>query len=482
MASSLLPFAYIAVLLVLTLFYFEIHRFLPFFRRSQETGYYTAPTYPHSEPLLGYDLYRKRRRALADGITQALYVRDFKRLGKTWHENFLGQRVINTMDTINHQYIHAIGFEDFGKSPQRVISSAQVLGNGIFMAEGSRWKHSRSIIKPIFAKAEVGNMTMMAKHVDRFLELLPRDASEFDIQPMLKKLFLDFSTEFLFGESVDAQTAEGAATGEVFLRSLDETLLGWNKRRQAGMLSFRYALDKTWVKAYTQLYSFIDARVHRALELTSKPTKSKADSHAEDSSHRYVLLYELAKELRDPISLRFELINVFLPSRDTTAALLSNIFFQLARHPKYWTQLRESALSLPFDPADPSSLSFSTLKSLLPFRNVIYETLRTLGPAGRIFRTARRDTTLPRGGGPDGSAPVFVLRGTTVCSLTYHIHHDEDIWGTNADEFLPERWEQGPKNAWEFVPFLGGPRICPAQQQVIIQATYLLLRVVREFG
>ena len=205
------------------------------------------------------------------------------------------------------------------------------------------------------------------------------------------------------------------------------------------------------------------------------------ETPVEDPSRRYVLLYELAKELRDPISLRFELINVFLPSRDTTAALLSNIFFQLARHPEHWTQLRESALSLPFDPGDPSSLSFSTLKSLLPFRNVIYETLRTLGPAGRIFRTARRDTTLPRGGGPDGMAPVFVPRGATVCSLTYHIHHDKETWGANADEFLPERWEHGAKGGWEFVPFLGGPRICPAQQQVLIQATYILLRMVREF-
>lgn len=147
-----------------------------------------ARSYPHSEPLFGYDLYRKRRRALADGDTQALYAYDFKRLGKTWQENFLGQHVFNTMDTMNHQYIHAVGFEDFGKSPQRARISAQVLGNGIFMAEGTQWKHSRTIIKPIFAKAEVGNMTMMAKHVDRFLALLPRDSSDFDIQPMLKKL------------------------------------------------------------------------------------------------------------------------------------------------------------------------------------------------------------------------------------------------------------------------------------------------------
>ena len=263
--------------------------------------------------------------------------------------------------------------------------------------------------------------------------------------------------------------------------------MGWNKRRQAGLLSCRYAFDKTWPEAYKRLYAFVDAYVYRALEPTKNPTYEKETTGEKESSpdanlpRKHVLLHDLAKHVRDPVALRFELINVFLPSRDTTAALLSNVFFQLARHPSYWTQLRQHALSLPFDPSDPTSLSFSTLNSLLPFRHVIQETLRTLGPAGRVFRTARHDTTLPRGGGPDGKSPVFVSQGTIVCSLTYHIHHDRDIWGEDADMFKPERWTQGNRGGWQFVPFLSGPRVCPAQQQVLVQATHLLLRVVREF-
>ena len=294
--------------------------------------------------------------------------------------------------------------------------------------------------------------------------------------------FLDLSTEFLFGESVGAQTLEGASTADGFLKSLEEALLGWNKRRQAGVLSFRYALDKTWPQACRRLYTFIDPHVHRALEATSSSASEKEIVSGPDPTRRYILLYELAKQVRDPVELRFELINVFLPSRDTTAALLSNVFFLLARHPSHWIRLRKYALSLPIDPADPSSLNFSTLKSLFPFRYVIQETLRVLGPAGRVFRSARHDTVLPRGGGPDETAPVFVPKGTMVCSLTYHIHHDRDIWGDDADIFRPERWVEGTsRGGWDFVPFLGGSRICPAQQQVLIQATYLLVRVVREF-
>ncbi len=144
--------------------------------------------YPHIDPFFGYDLYKERQRAFREGNLQALYTRHFSRLGKTWEEILLDQRVINTMDIANHHYIHTVGFEDFGKPTRRSKISAPILGNGIFMAEGTQWKHSRSIIKPIFAKADTGNIGMMACHVDRFLALIPRDSSTFDIQPMLKRL------------------------------------------------------------------------------------------------------------------------------------------------------------------------------------------------------------------------------------------------------------------------------------------------------
>jgi cytochrome P450 len=220
----------------------------------------------------------------------------------------------------------------------------------------------------------------------------------------------------------------------------------------------------------------------QALKLISSPrSEEKFIDPVEYSFDKYILLYEMAKEIRDPIRFRFELINVFLPSRDTTAALLSNILFQLARHPEHWKQLRETALSLPFDSSDHRQLSFSTLKSLLPFRYVIHETFRTIGPVGRVFRAAREDTTLPRRGGLDGKAPVFVAKGTTICSLPYHVHHGKDIWGDDANDFRPERWAEGNKNSWEYAPFLSGPRICPTQQQVLLQTMYVLLRLVIEF-
>ena len=60
------------------------------------------------------------------------------------------------------------------------------------------------------------------------------------------------------------------------------------------------------------------------------------------------------------------------------------------------------------------------------------------------------------------------------------MQRDPDLWGPDADTFRPERWEN-LKPMWNYVPFLGGPRICPAQQMVLTQYSYLLVRFVQEF-
>ena len=190
--SSLLFGLFGAVALPIIIFiYRQGYEYVTFLVKRRQTGCLRAHKYPHSDPIFGYDLYRERRRARKEGSLLALYTRDFRRLGKTWEERFLNQNVINTMDARNHQYVHTVGFDEFGKPPTKSKISAPILGNGIFIAEGAHWKRSRTAIKPIFAKAEVGNMTMMAKHVDRFLSLLPNDSKAFDIEPMLKKLVCD---------------------------------------------------------------------------------------------------------------------------------------------------------------------------------------------------------------------------------------------------------------------------------------------------
>jgi cytochrome P450 len=62
------------------------------------------------------------------------------------------------------------------------------------------------------------------------------------------------------------------------------------------------------------------------------------------------------------------------------------------------------------------------------------------------------------------------------------MNHDKDIWGDDVEVFNPDRWiGRRGREAWEFVPFLGGPRICPAQQQVLTYSIYLLVRLTQKY-
>ena len=97
-----------------------------------------------------------------------------------------------------------------------------------------------------------------------------------------------------------------------------------------------------------------------------------------------------------------------------------------------------------------------------------------------------RDLILPYGGGADGSSPLWVPKGTHVEPRINLVMTDASYWGADADVFRPERWlgEEGAalRPKWEYIPFLGGPRICPAQQMVLTQFAYLLARFVETYA
>jgi hypothetical protein len=95
------------------------------------------------------------------------------------------------------------------------------------------------------------------------------------------------------------------------------------------------------VKAQKTAFVYIDRFVDEALTLrrSQKFPDSKQGS-------QYIFLNELAKETEDREVLRDQILSVLLAGRDTTASLLSNLFWELARHPEIYEKLREEVKGL----------------------------------------------------------------------------------------------------------------------------------------
>lgn len=119
---------------------------------------------------------------------------------------------------------------------------------------------------------------------------------------------------------------------------------------------------------------------------------------------------------------------------------------------------------------------------MLPGRQltISHTALRLRGPTASANRTALRDCSLPLGGDPNGQSPSFIQKGDTLQISMVCMHHDRDFWGPDAEEFRPERWET-IRPLWEYTPFLGGPRLCPAQQLVFTQAAFTVVRMLQKF-
>ena len=102
-------------------------------------------------------------------------------------------------------------------------------------------------------------------------------------------------------------------------------------------------------------------------------------------------------------------------------------------------------------------------------------------PVGTMGRIALQDTLLPYGGGPTGESPVFVKQGEIAETSFYALHRNQDIFGDDVDSFRPERWEYLRPGRWNFMPFGGGPRVCPGQQLALAASAYVIVRLAQEF-
>ena len=162
-------------------------------------------------------------------------------------------------------------------------------------------------------------------------------------------------------------------------------------------------------------------------------------------------------------------IPIMCLGRDTTAALLTDVWWNLSHEPQVWQRLQKEVSSLE-NPLSRERPIFEQLKEMKYLRAVLNESLRLHPAVPSNLRQAVTDTMLPVGGGNDGKSPVFVPKGTQVAYGVYAMHRRKDLYGEDAENFKPERWldegeKKGLRVGWDYLPFNGGPRICLGRKQ-----------------
>ncbi|KXL51422.1 hypothetical protein M433DRAFT_386533 [Acidomyces richmondensis BFW] len=397
-------------------------------------------------------------------------------------------RMLFTLEPANLQAMLATQFKDYCTGHQRFQQFKPILGRSIFSSDGPFWEHSRALFRPQFSRDNINDLEATGKAADALIRALGSiDFSgwteEVDMQPLLFNLTLDTASDFLFGESINSQDAamklrrrQYVATGDVEDAALQATKFTDDFALVTDTILTRVRLQSLYFlgdgikfrKAVANTRRFVEHWVQLALGAT------KTDKV---QGHKDTLLHRLATQTKDAQELRDQTLAILFAGRDTTASLLGWCFARLSLHPDYFLKLR-SIVVKDFAPGEP--ITFAKLKSCRELQHFLNEVLRLHPTVPLNYRIAAHDTTLPVGGGADQRSPVAVRKGEPVFYSVYLMHRRKDLWGEDAMEFKPERFEQRIP-AWQFLPFNGGPRICLGQQFALTEASFVLVRVLQQF-
>lgn len=396
--------------------------------------------------------------------------------GPTFKARMANRNLIFTVEPKNIQTALALKFKDFGIGSARINALHQLMGNGIFGVDGSEWEHARALLRPNFSRTRINDTELYESHVAELIDRIPRDGSTVDLLPLFLKGTLDTATEFLFGESAHSQRGEDSSSGVEFAKAFDVAQYVTAIRFRLGFLGMFYR-RKEYIQTIKDTRAYVERFVQKTINYRiAVNSGQEVDQDIKRlTESRYVFSYELSKQTLDKTNILDQLFSIMFAGRDTTANLLGTVFFLLARKPDVWTRLREEVLAL-----DGRKPSFEDLKSMTYLGWVLNETLRLHPIVPFNIREANKDTYLPVGGGPDGKSPVHVPKGHEVIFSVYTMHRDTEVFGPDAEEFRPERWEK-IRPGWAYLPFNGGPRICIGQQFALTEAGYTITRIMQHF-
>ena len=169
-----------------------------------------------------------------------------------------------------------------------------------------------------------------------------------------------------------------------------------------------------------------------------------------------------------------EALTQLIAGSDTTSNTSCALLFHMLMHPECVKKLQaELDQALPSDDVP----THEQVKNLPYLDMCIQETLR-------IHSTSSQGLprVVPPGPGVEIAGHHFP-QGTVLSVPAYTMHHSKEIWGKDADEFRPERWEKLKLSqlAWKFMPFGGGTHICPAQTVAFNRVAFTVARLVGAF-
>lgn len=392
----------------------------------------------------------------------------FRQYGPTYKTVVIGQPLLITKDPANIRHVLVTRFDDFNTAEKlRTTLFHPLTGGGIFGLDGHEWKSTRPMYRDLFSRTRLVFDCEM--HEELFQDLLacfPKDSSEFDLQTLLPKLLIDFSTEWTVGDRNNALKNRQSPNGTLLANALTDAKTFMAKFARMGPVAILFLSRKQFFRDCKTVRSVLDQYVAEALKANTKAVEQgiTAVQAQEQAGNKASLLHRLMEYTTDAELLRDTVASMMVATTESVGSVLAATFWLLARDPVAYAKLREDI----FETIGSEVPTFDQLRQMKYLRWVQNEAMRILPPVPVNAKIANKDTWLPNGGGADGKSSVLVNKGDVVLFSSWESHRSPETFGDDALEFHPERWASLGQDKEGFIPFNLGPRACPGRKSTDI--------------
>lgn len=409
------------------------------------------------------------RAGFRHGVNE-LFVDLHQRFGKTFALRALPCMpwMLNTTCPKNVKHILKTNFENYPKGLDNYDKLVDLLGGGIFNADGMDWYHQRKISSHMFTA------TLFKEHiwvvVRRNARML-RDIFEasadkdrpVDVFNLMNRFTLDTIGEIGFGKCIGSLEDPSSP----FLRSFDraQQICFWRFLNPLWKL-FRclgVGSERETCEHFGRLDAYTKSVVRELCNALASKGSGVAWADIEARKSFLGLFLEDAQQRGETLSegyLRDLTLNFLIAGRDTTAQALSWTLFCLSQHPDAEARARQEVIEI----CGIRGPAYEDMPQLCYLQAVISEALRLYPPVHVDLKRALHNDTWPDG--------TFVPSGTQVAYDIYSMGRESSIWGEDAKEFRPERWlemQVGVPGNYEYVVFNAGPRECLGRRLAMIE-------------
>ncbi|CAE7669401.1 ascE [Symbiodinium necroappetens] len=155
--------------------------------------------------------------------------------------------------------------------------------------------------------------------------------------------------------------------------------------------------------------------------------------------------------------------------QDSTAAAMGSCLCFLCSFP----ECKERLIKEIDEVVGTNQLEWDHLGKLQYLDWCLKETLRLAPPAPGIVRQSTEEQLIGGKWRMPAQMPVVI----NIMAL----HYSKELWGEDAAEFRPERWEHGQTHKFAYLPFATGPRQCIGREFTLVEQKVTMVKLFQNF-